>query len=147
MKKILVLAMGLFVLSNYNYAQNGQKASKKSLVVPTAVAQSFAKDFAGVKPKWSKEDANFEANFKKEGKTMSAVYGPSGNLMETEEDIPVAHLMQSIKDYVAKNYKGKKIKEAAIITRANGEVNYEAEVDGKDLLFTKQGQFIKAVND
>ncbi len=146
MKKIVVLAFCIFALNIFSNAQTGDKTSK-ALVVPDAVSQSFAKDFSGIIAKWDKEDANYEANFKKDGKSMSAVYDKSGKLMETEEDIAVTNLLQAVRNYVASHYKGKKIKEAAIITRPNGEVNFEAEVDGMDLLFTKQGQFIKAVKD
>ena len=147
MKKVIVLALCLFALNILGHAQTADKSSKKKVVVPVAVTQSFAKEFAGVTAKWDKEDANYEANFKKDGKSMSAVFDKSGKLIETEEDIAVTSLLQTVRDYVATHYKGKKIKEAAIITRPNGEVNFEAEVDGMDLLFTKQGQFIKAVKD
>lgn len=147
MKKILVLVFCLFALNIFSHAQTGDKTLKKTIVVPDAVSKSFSKDFSGVMAKWDKEDANYEANFKKDGKSMSAVYDNSGKLIETEESIAVTSLLQSVRDYVASHYKGKKIKEAAIITRPNGEINFEAEVDGIDLLFTKQGQFIKAIKD
>ena len=115
--------------------------------VPYAVKTSFAKDFPGMSTKWEKENANYEANFKMDGKTMSALYDAKGNKQETETDIKVSDLPQSVKDYIAQNYKGEKIKEAAIITRANGEVNYEAEVKGMDVLFTNDGKFIKTAKD
>ena len=115
--------------------------------VPYAVKSSFSKDFPGMSTKWEKENANYEANFKMDGKTMSALYDAKGNKQETETDIKVSDLPQSVKDYIAQNYKGEKIKEAAIITRANGEVNYEAEVKGMDVLFTNDGKFIKTAKD
>ena len=115
--------------------------------VPSAVKTSFAKDFPGMSAKWEKENANYEANFRMDGKTMSALYDAKGNKEETETDIKLSDLPQSVKDYIARNYKGEKIKEAAIITRANGEVNYEAEVKGTDVLFTKDGKFIKTARD
>lgn len=37
-----------------------------------------------------------------------------------------------------------KIKEAAKITKSNGEVQYEAEVNGKDILFTPEGKIVNA---
>ena len=115
--------------------------------VPTAVRDSFAKDFSGNSPKWDKENSNYEANFKTDGKTMSALYDENGNKQETETDINISNLPAAVTDYVSQNYKGEKIKEAAIITKANGEVKYEAEVNGKDLLFRKDGKFIKEAKD
>jgi hypothetical protein len=56
-------------------------------------------------------------------------------------------LPASIADYVAKNYKGEKIKEAAKLKMANGDINYEAEVKGMDLIFDANGKFIKSVKD
>ena len=115
--------------------------------VPSAVKTSFAKDFPGTSPKWEKEAPNYEANFKMDGKSMSALYNGNGSRQESETDIKIADLPASVKDYIAQNYKGEKIKEAAIITKANGEVNYEAEVKGMDVLFTKEGKFIKTAKD
>ncbi|HET7115207.1 MAG TPA: PepSY-like domain-containing protein, partial [Hanamia sp.] len=90
---------------------------------------------------------NYEANFKTDGKTMSALYDENGNRQETETDITISNLPAAVTDYISQKYKGEKIKEAAIITKANGEVNYEAEVNGMDLLFTKDGKFIKEAKD
>lgn len=144
MKKIFVLSICIFTFSIVLHAQEKENDTH-STTVPAKISQSFAKDFPGMTATWDKEEANYEGNFKMDGKTMSVLYDAAGNRLETEEDMPISNLLQSVRDYIAKHYKGKKIKEAAIITRANGEVNIEAEVNGMDLLFTKQGQFIKAV--
>jgi hypothetical protein len=140
MKRLLGFVVILMAMSVTSCAQKNIKA-------PVNVSSSFAKDFPGVTAKWEKEGAKYEANFKLDGKKMSAVYNANGSKEETEQDIKVSELPQIIKDYISKNYKGEKIKEAAIITRANGEVNYEAEVKGMDLLFSKDGKFIKTVKD
>jgi hypothetical protein len=130
----VVFAAGIFLASCKNGASD----------VPANAKSNFEKEFLDVNAKWDKEDSNFEANFKQNQKTMSVIYDANGNRLETEQEINVAALPQIIKDYVSKNYKGENIKEAAIITKPNGEENYEAEVKGNDLLFTKDGQFIKA---
>ena len=78
---------------------------------------------------------------------MSAFYNTDVNRQETETDINVSDLPASVQDYIAKNYPGKKIKEAATITKANGEVNYEAEVNDTDVLYTLDGKFIKTAKD
>lgn len=51
---------------------------------------------------------------------MSVLYDAKGNKIETEKDIAVAVLPQSIEDYMNQHYKNDKIKEAAIITKAGG---------------------------
>ena len=43
--------------------------------------------------------------------------------------------------------KGKNIKEGAKITKADGTVNYEAEVNGTDVIFDASGKFIKEAKD
>ena len=60
---------------------------------------------------WKK---NYEANFKQEGKSMSALFDAKGNWMETETDIKVTQLPKVATDYVHAHYKNAKIKEAAL---------------------------------
>jgi hypothetical protein len=115
--------------------------------VPTAVKTSFATDFPGNSPQWDKENSNYEANFKQDGKTMSALYDENGNMQETETDINVSDLPKPVQDYITNNYPGEKIKEAAVITKAHGEINYEAEVNDMDVLFAQDGKFIKTAKD
>lgn len=155
MKKIIGLATILLALNTASFAQKEKNESKKTEMTETAkhvnappdVKTAFSKDFPGMVTKWEKEGANYEANFKQNGKTMSALYDAKGNKQETEQDIEVSELPQNVKDYIAAHYKGENIKEAAIITKANGEVNYEAEVKGMDVLFSKDGKFIKTARD
>lgn len=115
--------------------------------VPVAVKDAFAKNFPGVTAqKWDKEDGNYEANFKKDGKTMSATFDAKGGWMETETDIAVAELPVSITSYIREHYKGETIKEAAMLKTPKGDM-YEAEVKGKDLMFDMNGKFIKEEED
>ena len=94
-----------------------------------------------------KEGGNFEAGFKKDSKEMSAVYQANGILMESETSIKESELPASVLNYVKSNYEGKKIKEPAKITKADGSINYETEVDGKDLIFDSKGNFLKVSKD
>jgi len=50
-------------------------------------------------------------------------------------------------EYVKAHYKGATAKEAAKITKADGTVNYEAEVSKKDVIFDAKGKFIKEEKD
>lgn len=115
--------------------------------VPAAVKAAFAKQFPGATPKWEKEDGKYEAGFKQNGNTMSALFEANGTMTESEMDIKVTDLPAAVLSYVKDHYKGKSIKEGAKITKADGTVNYEAEVDGKDVIFDATGKFLKEVKD
>ena len=105
------------------------------------------KAFPGIEPKWEKEDANFEASFKKDGHEMSAVFDAYGGLVETETDIPVSELPAKVVTYVNEKYKGKKIKEASKITDQKGKIMFEAALKGKDIIFDADGNFIKEIKE
>ena len=115
--------------------------------VPAAVKAAFAKQYPGAVAGWEKENGKYEVNFKQNGNTMSALYETNGTLAETEMDIKVADLPATVQAYVKEHYKGKTVKEAAKITKADGTVNYEAEVNGKDVIFDVNGKFIKEAKD
>ncbi len=135
MKKLMT-AIALFI-TFYGMAQEA----------PSAVANSFTKNFPNTTvKKWDKEGGKWEANFAKEGKTMSATFTPDGTLQETETDIKISELPAAVTGWVKANRKGASIKEAAVIERGNQKL-YEAEVKGKDLLFDTNGKFVKEEND
>lgn len=115
--------------------------------VPAAVKAAFAKQYPGITAGWEKENGKYEVNFKQRGNTMSALYEANGSLLETEMDIKIADLPATVKAYVKEHYKGKTVKEAAKITRADGTLNYEAEVGGKDVIFDANGKFLKEAKD
>ena len=68
-------------------------------------------------------------------------------MTESEMDIKVTDLPATVLAYVKERYKGKTIKEGAKITTIDSTVNYEAEVDGKDVIFYTNGKFLKEVKD
>ncbi len=137
MKKSMMVAI-LAVSIAFTACAQKLDASK----VPTVVKASFAKQYPGATAKWEKEDGKYEANFKQNENTMSAMFELNGTFTESEMDIKVANLPTSVLAYVKEHYKGKNIKEGAKITKADGTVNYEAEVDGKDVIFDANGKFI-----
>lgn len=116
----------------------------KESEVPTAVKEAFKKSYKDAKEvKWEKEGANFEAEFEIGETDQSVVFDAMGHLVETEVEIKVDELPAGVKDYVAKNYKNAKIKEATKIIDAKGTVTYETEIKDKDLIFDSAGKFIK----
>ena len=122
----------------------GMSASALAQVkVPVAVKNAFEKAYPSTKVKWEKEGTNSEAGFVQKGSEMSVIYTSAGIATEKEMEIAITELPKSVRDYISLNYKGTKIKEAAKITKENGEVQYEAEINGKDVLFTPNGGLIK----
>lgn len=132
MKKILLFAV-LLLSTNLISAQK-LRASK----VPVAVKTAFAQAQPSIKKiTWSKEDANFEASFDNaQGKDMSVVLTPAGEVVETELEIAFSELPQAAQMAL----KGKKVKETAKITDTKGNVKFEAEVGRKDLFFDASGK-------
>lgn len=114
-----------------------QKMSSEK--VPVAVKAAFTREYAeatGVK--WDKEKSDYEASFKMKGEDLSVLFSSEGKVIETEKGIAITELPTSVQTAL----KGKKIKEAAIITK-NGKTYYEAEVGGKDHLFDAQGKAVE----
>lgn len=135
MKKLALLPMMMAVIS--------LSACAQKTTVPGVVKTAFSKSFPGVSAKWDKEGEKYEANFKRNGSTISALFTADGGMLESETDIKKSELPTVVLTYVNSHYKGKAIKEAAKITKADGTVNYEAEVDGKDVIFDSNGNFLK----
>src|SRR6266478_10215961 len=118
MKKLFFIAIAI---GAFTVAARGQKLKESQ--GPAAARAAFTKQYPGIKGSWEKENGNYEVNFKQAGKTMSAVIEKNGTIVETETMIPVNDLPQSASNYVKEHYKGTKIKEAAKIVKASGEVN------------------------
>lgn len=138
MKIIVSLAATVFTV-NTVFAQKVTEAD-----VPKAILEAFANDFKNTKvEKWEKEkDGNYEAEFNLNKVETSATYNVMGNLLETETEIAVSELPKPISDYIAKNFPGKKIKEASSILTPDGVIKYEAEINKKDLLFDANGNLL-----
>jgi uncharacterized protein (DUF2147 family) len=141
MKKVfIVLFISAGALTAFGQKLNADK-------VPAAAKAAFSKAHPGITGTWEKEKGNYEIEFKDAGKKMSCVIDKSGNIIETETDIAVTELPATVLTYMKEHYKGAKIKEAARIVKGNGEINFEAEVNGKDVVFDANGKFIKEEKD
>ena len=139
----LLLALALFLSAGLF----GQQKNIRSSEVPAATVAAFQKNFSGAsKVKWEKENGAYEVNFVQNSKEMSALLDSKGDLKETEVEIKVSELPSQVTEYVKKNYNAS-VEKAAKITKANGEVTYEAEVKHKDVIFNSNGKFIKEEKD
>lgn len=144
MKKTAVLSVLLIGLLTTVFAQKEENEKKlKAANVPAAVTSAFAKQFPNAEAKWEKEGDSYEGEFEQNGKGLTVVFNATGTLLETEREIETAELPANVAKYIAEHHKGAKIKEAAKITDAKGTVTYEAEINGKDLLFDANGIFIR----
>ena len=119
--------------------------AQRKLVVPENVKATFAQEYknsTGVR--WEKEHGTYEASFNSNNQKMSATYDDAGKKLETEVAISLSKLPEKAQKYA--NGKGK-VKGAARIVKSDGTVIFEAELQGKDLLFAEDGKFIKESKD
>jgi hypothetical protein len=114
--------------------------------VPINVKSALAKKYPQAKNvTWEKENGNYEANWGgKSGEANAVQYTPAGDFVEIENAISVSTLPKSVTAYINEHYKGSKITEASRVTDAKGKQSFEAEVNGKDLVFDEKGNFVKS---
>lgn len=116
----------------------------KETEVPFAIKAAFAKMYPGIKQAtWDKENNLYEASFTDGSYKGSVLFDANGKWTERETAIPVSQLPQKVRAYMQTHYKKEKLLGAAKIKKSSGEVEYEAEIKGKDIFFTKDGEFIK----
>ena len=144
MKKIIGLTAILFAMSSTTFAQENE--AKEHIKVPAVVKTALKQKYPEAKNVgWEKENVNYEANWGgKSGEDNSVQFTPSGNFMEIVKAIPVNQLPPNVAGYVKQHYNGTKVTEAGRVTDAKGDLSYEAEVKGKDVIFDKKGNFVKS---
>ena len=116
--------------------------------IPTQVLEAFKKDHKNMdNVKWEKEKGNYEASFKINGLENSMLFDAKGNVLEREVAINKELLPKGVLDYVAKKYSNQIIKGTAKINSTKEGLIYEVEIKDKDLLFDKEGKFMREAND
>jgi len=134
MKSTFILLFAATLCSTATIAQ-------KNVDAPANLKAAFTKAYPGAtKVKWEKEENVYEVAFDYKSHEMSVTYNADGSVAETETEIAVKDLPAAARKYA--EAKGK-IKEAAKIVLANGAIQYEAELKGKDLIFDEMGNFLK----
>lgn len=136
MKNIVAI---LFLAASFQACSQKLSESK----VPHNVKEAFKKTYPNSSVSWEWEDANYEANFKEAGTEMSCVINKQGTILEIESSITLSELPAAARTYVNEHYVEKKWKEIAKIVKANGEVNYEVNVAGTDILFDIKGNHLQ----
>lgn len=136
-KYFLILALGISLLG-----------ISQKVDVPSASKSAFEKAHPGAsKIKYEKEDGNFEVNFIENGQKMSVIIDAKGHILETELELKASELPQTVLAYMKEHYSSFTIKDGAKIIRADGSINYEAAIKGKDVIFDANGKFIKESKD
>lgn len=148
MKRIFAATI-LFATLMFSARAQEESGKKKGAVHPPAAAvAAFKKSFpAAAKVSWEREGALYEVNFRQDSREMSALYDEKGEWKETETGIALHELPASVTAYVKMHYPNARIREAARIQKADRVINYEAEVNGKDLIFDANGQFLRETED
>ena len=132
--------MSIMLLGAYAHAQ---KISESE--VPSSVKTTFSTLYPNTKvEKWEKEKDNYKAKFDQKKAEMCIVIDPNGKLLKTKTKIDHSLLPEAAKDYILKNYAGKKISEAKKSIDADGKVTYEAEVQETNLCFDSAGTFLNS---
>lgn len=146
MKKTIILIAITAGFTTVGFAQKKEKDDDdnkgKRVTVPAAVKNAFAKQYPGSVAKWEKENGKYEVELKNNGQKMSVLYELNGSVAETEVEIKINELPAAVRSYVKTKYMAS-ITEASKITKADGTVNYEAEVKKTDVLFDANGNFLK----
>ena len=94
---------------------------------------------------WETENGNFEANWGgQDGEANSVSYTPSGTFVEIVKAIPVSQLPQSANNYINQHYKTAKFGDVGKVLDAQGKTSYEVEINGKDVIFDANGNFVKS---
>jgi len=140
MKKIMLLTLAAMGFNCYSNAQD-----LRTKDVPAIVKQALVKKYPkAIKVSWEKEKGNYEANWGgKSGEDTSVQFTPGGIFVEEADAIPVSQLPPAVALYVKAHYNEAKIREASKVTDAAGNKMLEAEIKGKDILFSETGSFIK----
>jgi hypothetical protein len=139
MKKLLLATVCMLAISISTFAVD----------VPKAVAEAFAKKFpAATNIKWAKENAKeYEAEFKLNGKSISANFLTNGSWVETESEINAAELPAAITTAVKTKYVNAVILKIFKIETATGKVKYETEFKTgnkkKEMIFDAEGNILK----
>ncbi|MGN6180928.1 MAG: PepSY-like domain-containing protein [Mucilaginibacter sp.] len=144
MKKTFLTTLGIVAIAGCAF---GQSISVKR--VPPAVKTALAKKYPqATKITWEKEHGNYEANWGgRSGEDMAVQFSPDGRFVEQTKAMAVTALPKSVVDHIKSKYPTATIKEAGYVSMADGSIRYEAEVNGKDMLFDKSGAFISEEAD
>lgn len=148
MKKIIFMLFSLMVFSNTGWSQ--KLAADK---IPAAVRTAFKTKFpTATKTTWEKENKmEYEANFRLNGRKVSAGFNPNGKWLQTETEILVSALPAAVQASIKNDFANFRITEASNIQSVRNGTCFEAQVEkGKesfDVLFTANGKILRRTKE
>lgn len=116
---------------------------------PAAVQKAFQEKFpTATNVKWGKENANnYEAEFKLDGKKVSANFSSKGVWLETETEFPVADLPEAVVNTIQKKFGGWKIIGVEKIESSKKAIRYEVNIKSglkkKEVVLYADGKLTK----
>lgn len=115
---------------------------------PQIVKSAFSNKFPTAKSvKWSKEsDDEWEAEFKMNGTEYSANFTPAGEWKETEHEIAMKDVPQTVQNALNTSFASYKVDEPEICETSEGMVyEFEMKKDGQkmEVAFDSQGKVVK----
>jgi hypothetical protein len=123
MKKMIIIVAALMISA----ATQAQKVASDK--VPAVVMKAFNAKFPKAEGKWEMEDkTQYEANFKFNGKEMSANFDATGNWTETEIEMSVSQLPEAVQQTLTKQFSDYKIKESSQVEQPGKAKFYEMDV-------------------
>lgn len=145
MKKIVSLTAIFCAFAIFTFAQKESKSER--INVPAVVKKANMEKYPESKKyhiTWEKEKGNYEANWGgKDGEANSVTYTPTGEFIEIVKAISAHELPAPVISYTKEHYKNHKFGDVGKVLDAQGKSSYEVEINGKDVIFDENGQFVK----
>lgn len=145
MKKLICLSAFVFGIICFASAQ--EKPNNKMELIPSSVKAALNNKYPeshSYQITWEKEKGNYEANWGgKDGEANSVQFTPNGEFLEIVKAIPSSELPKPVLTYIVTHYKSSKFGDIGKVNDAKGKTSYEVEINGKDVIFDENGNFIK----
>jgi hypothetical protein len=139
MKKIIYL-LAMFVFTLTTLAQPLASAD-----VPLAVHSAFKKaNPAGQNAVWNRDKTHYQVKYIADKKPRTQTYTKSGTLVVHDAKVALTLLPPAVKTYIDKNYAGQSIDKVLKMTKPDGSVNYNLEINGTDLFFDAKGNYLRS---
>jgi len=145
--KITIL---LFIVSALLFSCNGPTREKQESKDQTNPSEThFKSQYPDAKDvEWETEGEYSEVDFEQNGLEVSVLYDKDGNVVETETEIDINLIPESVQVYITENYPNFEIEEVEKVESDKGvffEVAIANDNDEEiDLLFDASGNFIEA---
>lgn len=119
--------------------------------IPKTIQDAFkAKYPTAQKVEWEMEDTGeYEAEFKLDGKEMSANFNADGTWLETETEIKIKDLPQAVKDAIVAQFPDFEVEEAEQVETPDLGLAYEVELENEETdeemeaVFSADGTLLK----